>query len=95
MFTVSRSRLIRILSRLKDRWQGTQKRVQQHEKYLERLMMEWQFYDEGLRKLSSFLRQSEEQLPPTGLVPCTLDQLQDTIKDFEVRTFKNTETITF
>lgn len=87
-----RSRLIRSLSRLKDCWQGTQQRVQRHEKYLERLMTEWQFYNAGSKKLSRFFRQIEELLPPTGQVPCTLQQLQDTIKDFNVRTFKYIDT---
>lgn len=81
---MSRSRLILRLTQLKAQWQGTQQRVQQHGKCLEGLMGHWQLYEAGSRKLSRLLRHIEELLLPAGLALCSLQQLQCSIKDFEV-----------
>ncbi|KAK2883496.1 hypothetical protein Q8A67_017133 [Cirrhinus molitorella] len=70
-------------TQLKARWQGTQQRVQQHGICLEGLMGHWQVYKVGSRRLSKLLRHIEEFLPPAGLAPCSLQQLQCSIKDFE------------
>ncbi|XDV42021.1 hypothetical protein PO909_010774 [Leuciscus waleckii] len=78
-----RSHLILRLTQLKTRWQETQQRVQQHGKYLERLMGHWQLYEAGSRKLSKLIRHIEELLPPAGLALCSLQQLLCSIKDFE------------
>ncbi|KAL1254649.1 hypothetical protein QQF64_016878, partial [Cirrhinus molitorella] len=78
-----RSHLILRHTQLKARWQGTQQRVQQHGICLEGLMGHWQVYKVGSRRLSKLLRHIEEFLPPAGLAPCSLQQLQCSIKDFE------------
>ncbi|XP_051500897.1 nesprin-2-like [Myxocyprinus asiaticus] len=78
-----RSHLNLRLSQLKECWQEMQQRVQQHGRYLEGLMGKWQLYDADLKKLLKLLRHIEELLPPTGLAPCSLKQLQCSIKDFE------------
>lgn len=44
----------------------------------------WQLYEAGSKKLSRLLRHIEELLPPAGLALCSLQQLQCSIKDFEV-----------
>lgn len=84
-FVVSRSHLIMRLTQLKARWQETQQRVQQHGNCLEGLMGHWQLYEVGSRRLSKLLRHIKELLPPAGLAPCSLQQLQCSVKDFEVR----------
>jgi len=86
---MSRSHLVLRLTQLKTHWQGTQQRVQQHGKYLEGLMGHWQLYEAGSRKLSKLIRHIEELLPPAGLALCSLQQLQCSIKDFEVRSFSD------
>ncbi|XP_052390559.1 nesprin-2 isoform X4 [Carassius gibelio] len=78
-----RSHLILRLTQLKEEWQGTQQRVQQHGKCLEGLMGQWQLYKAGSGKLSKLVRHIEELLPLAGLVPSSLTQVQCSIKDFE------------
>ncbi|XP_043093802.1 nesprin-2 isoform X3 [Puntigrus tetrazona] len=73
----------RLILRLKARWQEIRQRFQEHGKCLEGLMGQWQLYESGSRKLSKLLRIIEEILPPAGLPPCCLQQLQCSIKDFE------------
>ncbi|XP_050993997.1 nesprin-2 isoform X3 [Labeo rohita] len=79
-----RSHLIMRLTQLKARWQETQQRVQQHGNCLEGLMGHWQLYEVGSRRLSKLLRHIKELLPPAGLAPCSLQQLQCSVKDFEL-----------
>ncbi|XP_016380976.1 nesprin-2-like [Sinocyclocheilus rhinocerous] len=78
-----RSHLILRVTQLKAQWQGTQQRVQQHGRCLEGLMGQWQLYEAGSGKLSKLLRHIEELLPLAGLAPCSLQQIQCSIKDFE------------
>nr|XP_021324291.1 nesprin-2-like isoform X1 [Danio rerio] len=78
-----RSSLLLRLTQLKTRWQETQQRLHQHETRLEELMGQWQLYEAGTRKLSRLFRHMEELLSPAGLAPCSLQQLQHSIKDFE------------
>ncbi|TRY94947.1 hypothetical protein DNTS_013096, partial [Danionella cerebrum] len=71
------------LNQLKTGWQGSKQRVDKHGEFLMKLMRQWQLYEDGLRKLSRLFRHIEELLPPAGLAPCSLQQLQCSIKDFE------------
>ncbi|XP_056337531.1 nesprin-2 isoform X2 [Danio aesculapii] len=80
---VDRSSILLSLTQLKTRWQESQQRLRQHETRLEGLMGQWQLYEAGTRKLSRLFRHMEELLPPAGLAPCSLQQLQCSIKDFE------------
>ncbi|XP_051511030.1 LOW QUALITY PROTEIN: nesprin-2-like [Myxocyprinus asiaticus] len=78
-----RSHLTLRLSHLKERWQEMQQRVEQHGRCLEELMGQWQLYESSMKKLSKLLRHTEELKLPFELAPCSLQQLQCSIKDIE------------
>ncbi|KAI4900991.1 hypothetical protein NFI96_032985 [Prochilodus magdalenae] len=78
-----RGGLILRLTQLKERWQGTLRRVQRRSRSLEQLTDKWRLYSTDLRTLWKLLKDLEPLLPPAGLAPCSLQQLQHSIQDYE------------
>ncbi|XP_058234972.1 nesprin-1 isoform X2 [Hemibagrus wyckioides] len=78
-----RKGLILRLTQLKERWQGTLCRVQQRSRCLEQQTEQWRLYRTGLKRLWRLLKDLDHLLSPAGLAPCSFQQLQQSIKDYE------------
>ncbi|MCI4389446.1 hypothetical protein PGIGA_G00098050 [Pangasianodon gigas] len=78
-----RKDLILRLTQLKERWRGTLCRVQQRSRCLEQQTEQWRLYRTGLKRLWRLLKDLEHLLSPAGLAPCSFQQLQQSIQDYE------------
>ncbi|XP_028858074.1 nesprin-2a isoform X4 [Denticeps clupeoides] len=79
----SRNVLVSKLTQLQDRWRKVLPRAQKRGTLLERLTAQGRLLSIGQRKLWRLLRDVEPLLPPAGLAMCSVQQLQDTLKNFE------------
>ncbi|GAA6103692.1 nesprin-2 [Tachysurus ichikawai] len=78
-----RKDLILKLAQLKEQWRGTLRRVQQRSRCLEQQREQWRLYRTGLKRLWRLLKDLDHLLSPAGLAPCSFQQLQQSIKDYE------------
>ncbi|XP_072538856.1 nesprin-2a isoform X2 [Salminus brasiliensis] len=80
---MDRRDLILKLTQLKEQWQGTLRRVQKRSRSLDQLTDKWRLYGVGMERLWKLLGNLEPILPPAGLPLCSLQQLQQSIQDYE------------
>ncbi|KAK3542505.1 hypothetical protein QTP86_027710 [Hemibagrus guttatus] len=78
-----RKDLILRLTQMKERWRGTLCTVQQRSRCLEQQTEQWRLYRTGLKRLWRLMKDLDHLLSPDGLVPCSIQQLQQSIKDYE------------
>ncbi|KAK2864041.1 hypothetical protein Q7C36_003195 [Tachysurus vachellii] len=78
-----RKDLILKLAQLKEQWRGTLRRVQQRSRCLEQQTEQWRLYRTGLKRLWRLLKDLDHLLSPAELAPCSFQQLQQSIKDYE------------
>ncbi|XP_046877069.1 nesprin-2-like isoform X4 [Hypomesus transpacificus] len=78
-----RSKLIRGLYQLRERWKGIAGPFGRRGAQVQGLMGQWRLYRRGVRVLWRLMRDVDPRLPPAGLPMCSLRQLRRSLNHFE------------
>lgn len=93
MGRVCRTGFILKLAHLREHWQGVVQRADQRRSLVEGLVKHWHTYRRSLKKLQRFLLDTRTLLPSAGPARCSVQQLQRSLQDLQVRarTFRGDE----
>ncbi|XP_071395747.1 LOW QUALITY PROTEIN: nesprin-2-like [Centroberyx affinis] len=78
-----RSELMATVARMKDSWCNSVALAGQRRALTKKQLDQWRIYSHGLKLLWKLLRDVDPLLPPAGLAPCTLQQLQSCMDNYQ------------